>query len=226
MPRVAILADIHGNLPALEAVRADLARVAPDVVIVAGDVINRGPQSKACLQAIRATGWTVLFGNHEDYVLKLADGSLPTPGDERDWWLPAARVAEDLSAEELAYLAALPREHVVEPSLVEGVKHHEPRAPGGYRDVPHPRPRVRAEHDPVVVRRHAVRGDGRPGVIRDTAVLERGLPVRRRSTVLHGATVRSRGVEPDRRRDVVVATSPSQEERQCASPVHPDTVPY
>lgn len=113
MPRVAILADIHGNLPALEAVQADLARVAPDVVIVAGDVINRGPQSKACLQAIRATGWTVLFGNHEEYVLKLADGSLPTPGDERDWWLPAARVAEDLSAEELAYLAALPREHVV-----------------------------------------------------------------------------------------------------------------
>lgn len=113
MPRVAILADIHGNLPALEAVQADIARVAPDLVIVAGDVINRGPQSKACLQAIRATGWTVLFGNHEEYILKLADGSLPTPDDEVDWWLPAARVAGELSDEELAYLAALPRVHVV-----------------------------------------------------------------------------------------------------------------
>lgn len=113
MPRLAILADVHGNLPALEAVQADLARLAPDAVIVAGDVINRGPQSAECLQAVRATGWTVLFGNHEDYILKLADGSLPAPDDDEDWWLPARRVADELSAEELAYLAALPRQHVV-----------------------------------------------------------------------------------------------------------------
>lgn len=56
MPRVAILADIHGNLAALEAVQTDIARLAPDIVIVAGDVINRGPQSKECLQFIRSTG--------------------------------------------------------------------------------------------------------------------------------------------------------------------------
>lgn len=113
MPRLAILADVHGNLPALEAVQADLARLAPDLVIAAGDVINRGPQSAECLRAVRATGWTVLFGNHEEYILKLADGSLPTPDDDEDWWLPAKRVADGLSAEELAYLAALPRQHVV-----------------------------------------------------------------------------------------------------------------
>jgi len=113
MPRVAVLADIHGNLPALEAVLADIERLAPDRVIVAGDVINRGPQSRACLQAVRATGWPVLFGNHEEYILKLADRSLPVPGDNADWWLPAARVAQELSAEELAYLAGLPHHDVI-----------------------------------------------------------------------------------------------------------------
>ncbi|MCC6800992.1 MAG: metallophosphoesterase family protein [Anaerolineae bacterium] len=113
MASIVVLADIHGNLSALEAVRADLAQLAPDQVIVAGDVINRGPQSRECLQAVRATGWTVLFGNHEEYILKLADGSLPTPDDDEDWWLPAKRIADELSAEELAYLAALPREHSI-----------------------------------------------------------------------------------------------------------------
>lgn len=113
MPRIAILADIHGNLPALEAVMADLARVAPDEVIAAGDIVNRGPQSRECLQAVRAAGWTVLFGNHEEYVLKWAAGPLPGPDDNPDWWLPPVRVAQQLSAEELNYLAALPRAHVV-----------------------------------------------------------------------------------------------------------------
>lgn len=113
MLRVAILGDIHGNLPALEAVQADIEQLSPDVVIVAGDTINRGPQSKECLDAIRATGWTVLFGNHEEYVLKLADGRLPGPDDVGDWWLPARRVAESLTAEDLAYIAALPHAHVI-----------------------------------------------------------------------------------------------------------------
>jgi Icc-related predicted phosphoesterase len=45
MTRLAILADIHGNLPALEAVLADLAQFPVDHVVVAGDVINWGPHS-------------------------------------------------------------------------------------------------------------------------------------------------------------------------------------
>ena len=45
MTRLAILADIHGNLPALAAVRADIATQAVDRVIVAGDLINWGPCS-------------------------------------------------------------------------------------------------------------------------------------------------------------------------------------
>ncbi|MCL5995438.1 MAG: metallophosphoesterase [Chloroflexi bacterium] len=40
MTRLAILADIHGNLPALEAVIDDFAPEDVDHVIVAGDVIN------------------------------------------------------------------------------------------------------------------------------------------------------------------------------------------
>jgi predicted phosphodiesterase len=73
MEKIAILADIHGNLAALQAVIADLDAWAPDLVVVAGDTVNRGPLSRACLdlvlELVAERGWRLLRGNHERYVL-------------------------------------------------------------------------------------------------------------------------------------------------------------
>ena len=69
MTRLAILADIHGNLPALEATLADLAAFSVDGVIVAGDLINWGPFSAAVVERVVAEGWAVLRGNNEFYLL-------------------------------------------------------------------------------------------------------------------------------------------------------------
>jgi predicted phosphodiesterase len=112
MVRIAILSDIHGNLAALEAALDDVRATAPDRVIVNGDIINRGPQSIECLQAIRALGWPVVFGNHEEYALKRIDGEVPEPWRTR-FWEPFQHVADALSADEIAYLRALPRDYVV-----------------------------------------------------------------------------------------------------------------
>ncbi len=112
MARVAILSDIHGNLPALEAVCEDVRAMGPDQVIVNGDIINRGPQSVECLRAVRALGWPVVFGNHEEYALKRVDGEVPEQW-QTQFWYPFQRVAEALSGEEIAYLRALPRDLVV-----------------------------------------------------------------------------------------------------------------
>ena len=113
MVRIAIVSDIHGNLPALEAVLRDLEQVTPDRVYVNGDVVNRGPQSKECLDRVRALGWPVVFGNHEEYVLKCRHGA---PGEEwgSAFWLPVRRLAEDeLSADDIAYLEALPHSRLI-----------------------------------------------------------------------------------------------------------------
>lgn len=83
---IAILADIHGNYAALQAVVADIAAWGPDTVVVAGDIVNRGPDSRDCLAEIlrlRDTeGWQVLRGNHEGYVLRYHTERhlLPTSG--------------------------------------------------------------------------------------------------------------------------------------------------
>ncbi len=73
--KVAVIADIHANLIALQAVAADIEHWNPDKVIVAGDIVNRGPRPAECLQFVkekeRSTGWLLLGGNHEDFVLKL-----------------------------------------------------------------------------------------------------------------------------------------------------------
>lgn len=78
--KLAVLADIHGNYRALETVAAHLECWQPDAVVVAGDIVNRGPRSLDCLQFVRQKqqtgGWLVVRGNHEDYVIRFAQPEL------------------------------------------------------------------------------------------------------------------------------------------------------
>lgn len=71
--KIAVLSDIHGNLPALQAVTADIDSWEPDQVIVNGDIVNRGPRSRDCLQFVlerqASDDWILLRGNHEDFVI-------------------------------------------------------------------------------------------------------------------------------------------------------------
>ncbi len=69
MTRLAVLADIHGNLPALEAVIDDMAQFNVDHVVLAGDSINWGPFSREVIEIIAARGWKAIRGNNELYVL-------------------------------------------------------------------------------------------------------------------------------------------------------------
>jgi predicted phosphodiesterase len=58
--RIAALYDIHGNLPALEAVLVELERCEPDLVVVGGDVAS-GPMPAQTLDRLRALGARVRF---------------------------------------------------------------------------------------------------------------------------------------------------------------------
>ncbi len=77
MMKIAVLSDIHGNLPALKAISNHIEAWQPDQVIVNGDIVNRGPNSRDCLQFVQekqtSTGWYPLRGNHEDYLLNCAE---------------------------------------------------------------------------------------------------------------------------------------------------------
>lgn len=70
--KLAVLSDIHANLPAFEAVLEDVRAWCPDAVVFAGDAINRGPRPAECWALLTALaegeGWRLLRGNHEEYV--------------------------------------------------------------------------------------------------------------------------------------------------------------
>ena len=76
--RLAILADIHANLPALEAVLADARQNPVDGFIVAGDHITGGPHPNETMGALRSLEncW-MIRGNMDDYLLKYANGTAP-----------------------------------------------------------------------------------------------------------------------------------------------------
>lgn len=71
--KIAVLSDIHANYVALQTVSNDVDQWQPDMVIVAGDLVNRGPRPRECLefvhQRIQDQNWFWLRGNHEDYVI-------------------------------------------------------------------------------------------------------------------------------------------------------------
>ncbi|CAN5701553.1 metallophosphoesterase family protein [soil metagenome] len=114
--RLAFASDMHGNLPAFEAVLAELERQGPfDAIIGGGDYAFNGLYPAECIQRIRPLGWECVRGNTDEWIVQAAtQGRIPVqncPPEqehgpemvERDKWA-AERLAEDL----VAYLAELP----------------------------------------------------------------------------------------------------------------------
>lgn len=115
MEKIAVLADIHGNLAALHALIEELDAWAPDLVVVAGDTVNRGPQSGACLDLVlrlsAERGWLALRGNHERYLLSYDQErrrpDFPTGGPRHELMRSIAFTHAQVSGR-LAEVAALP----------------------------------------------------------------------------------------------------------------------
>jgi len=80
--RLAILADIHGNIPALEAFLEEVEKEAVDGFVVAGDMVV-GPNSVEVISRLRKLDARMIRGNNENYLLRFAAGEAP------DWWYTA-----------------------------------------------------------------------------------------------------------------------------------------
>jgi predicted phosphodiesterase len=67
--RLAVLSDIHGNLRALEAVLADVARRGVDAIVNLGDSLSGPLEPLETAQFLMAQPWPQLAGNHERQLL-------------------------------------------------------------------------------------------------------------------------------------------------------------
>jgi putative phosphoesterase len=90
--RIAAIYDIHGNLPALEVVLADLESVNPDLIVVGGDMVA-GPMPAEVLDSLAALGESICFvrGNADrEVVAAYDDGRYADASNVAD---PAERTA-------------------------------------------------------------------------------------------------------------------------------------
>lgn len=66
--KIAIISDIHGNLPALHAVLDDISRRDVDSLLCLGDVIGKGPNSAEAVDICRDRCDVIIAGNWDKYV--------------------------------------------------------------------------------------------------------------------------------------------------------------
>jgi predicted phosphodiesterase len=98
--RVAALYDIHGNLPALEAVIDEVAAEATEAILVGGDLVF-GPMPRETLQRLRAVDRPIHFirGNTDREVVAHAKGgasALPDGLRELMRWVAAQLAPEEI----------------------------------------------------------------------------------------------------------------------------------
>ena len=103
--RIAVVSDIHGNLPALQAVWAEIDRAAPALVVNLGDIASGPLWPSETVQWLMAreraepARWRTIGGNHERQALAADVGRMGASD---------AFAARALGAPERAWLAALP----------------------------------------------------------------------------------------------------------------------
>jgi putative phosphoesterase len=116
MTRIAVISDVHGNLVALEAVRAAVKKERADALMVCGDLVLNGPDPAGVVDAVReleADGALVVAGNTDiavadfDYSAafpSLMDGVPESIRSAAEW------AHEQLGDERIDWLRRLPAE--------------------------------------------------------------------------------------------------------------------
>ena len=103
--RTAVIADIHSNMEALQAVLRDLEeRGGADEVWCLGDIVGYGPDPRECINILRQRHALCVAGNHDWAAI----GKLDTSAFNPEAAAACQWTAEALKKEDIDYLASLP----------------------------------------------------------------------------------------------------------------------
>ena len=120
--RIALLSDVHGNLPAFQAVLADIERVGVDAQWCLGDLVGYGAQPDECVALAREECDLCLIGNHD----LAAIDKLEVDDFSMNAAIAATWTREHIAGESVAYLQEL---EPADESQALGLYHASPRDP-------------------------------------------------------------------------------------------------
>jgi putative phosphoesterase len=104
--RLALMGDVHANLPALRAVLNAIAAVGLEQGLCTGDLVMRGDHPEECVSLVRELGWPCVMGNTDRKVANRRRRSKDDPKASRVG--SRAWSTNQLSAASMRYLGALP----------------------------------------------------------------------------------------------------------------------
>lgn len=107
--KIAVLADIHGNLPAFNAVLKDIERHNVDKFILAGDYTGDCPQHNEVLKKVRELDAYVINGNREKYLLNYLKG-LNKEWNEYKQMASVLWTYNNMDKENMEYISGLPEQ--------------------------------------------------------------------------------------------------------------------
>lgn len=98
--RVAVLSDIHGNVPALDAVLEDIERHGVEAIVCLGDHVSGPIDPAGAAERVMALGATSIRGNHDRWVVD--------PSLRHEPWSVDEFARAQLDAHQMGWLAGLP----------------------------------------------------------------------------------------------------------------------
>ena len=102
--KVAVFGDVHGNLPALEAVLKDIQRRRLEALWNLGDLVGYGPYPEEVVQRLKHDKVVNIAGNYDLRVLRWNAAESPRKEEPVDKWIASAWTRENLSRASLAFL--------------------------------------------------------------------------------------------------------------------------
>lgn len=139
--RLAVIADVHGSLPALEAVLRDVDRQRADDLIMLGDFADRGPFPLEVVECLMARGGQMIQGNTDQQIVALARRDVPQEWLTSRQFASMRWTADRLNAGAVSFLAGLPEQRVVELPGCDPLRavHGTPTDPSGalFPEYPH-----------------------------------------------------------------------------------------
>jgi predicted phosphodiesterase len=103
LDKIAIISDIHGNIPALEAVLSDIRERGIETIYCLGDLAGKGPSSVEAVDMVRSSCTVVIKGNWDFMIAEGVHDGLP---ESLRWHMQWHK--DVLGQERLHYLKALP----------------------------------------------------------------------------------------------------------------------